>query len=256
MRRSVAVLLSLVALFLVPILPAHAQDERCFAETGHCISGRFRTYWEENGGLLVFGFPITAPANETNRDTKRRYLTQWFERNRFELHSENPAPYDVLLGRLGDDGLRKQDRTWQEEPREKGAQAGCHWFAQTGHNICDQAAGSGFKTYWEAHGLELDGMPGKTEDESVALFGYPLTTPQVEVNENNDIVYTQWFERARFEYHPHSPDEFKVLLGLLGNELRGAKGQTPALDLFNTGGTTNLLEGGLADSCRVVASHL
>jgi Tol biopolymer transport system component len=32
-------------------------------------------------------------------------------------------------------------------------------------------------------------------------------------------VLTQWFERARFEWHPGKPDQFKVLLGLLGNEL-------------------------------------
>jgi ELWxxDGT repeat protein len=31
-------------------------------------------------------------------------------------------------------------------------------------------------------------------------------------------VLTQWFERARFEWHPDKPDDFKVLLGLLGNE--------------------------------------
>jgi hypothetical protein len=29
------------------------------------------------------------------------YLTQWFERARFEFHPENKAPYDVLLGLLG-----------------------------------------------------------------------------------------------------------------------------------------------------------
>jgi hypothetical protein len=32
-------------------------------------------------------------------------------------------------------------------------------------------------------------------------------------------VLTQWFERARFEWHPNKPDEFKVLLGLLGREI-------------------------------------
>ncbi|MBV9787472.1 MAG: PD40 domain-containing protein, partial [Chloroflexi bacterium] len=33
---------------------------------------------------------------------------------------------------------------------------------------------------------------------------------------------TQWYERARFEWHPNQSDPaFRVLLGLLGNELRG-----------------------------------
>jgi hypothetical protein len=34
---------------------------------------------------------------------------------------------------------------------------------------------------------------------------------------------TQWFERARFEYHPNNPDPYKVLLGRLGAEA-GAMG--------------------------------
>ena len=32
-----------------------------------------------------------------------KYLTQWFERASFEFHGNNPDPYRVLLGRLGDD---------------------------------------------------------------------------------------------------------------------------------------------------------
>ena len=72
-----------------------AEGERCFPETGNCISGRFRTYWEQQGGIPVFGFPITRLEPEQNRDTGQMHLTQWFEHARFELHPENPAPYDV-----------------------------------------------------------------------------------------------------------------------------------------------------------------
>jgi hypothetical protein len=60
LRRSTAliILLSSLALSLGPA-PAHAQPaERCFAETGYCISGRIREYWERNGGLPVFGLPL------------------------------------------------------------------------------------------------------------------------------------------------------------------------------------------------------
>ena len=42
---------------------------------------------------------------------------------------------------------------------------------------------------------------------------------------------TQWFERARFEWHPDKPREFKVLLGLLGNET-GPMCQTPITGSF------------------------
>lgn len=42
-------------LFGIGSAPAHAQSNTCFAETGHCISGRFAQYWAQNGGLAVFG---------------------------------------------------------------------------------------------------------------------------------------------------------------------------------------------------------
>src|SRR5262249_48773717 len=50
-----------------------ADDARCFPETGQCISGRFRSFWEENGGLAVFGYPIAAPSPEINRDDDQLY---------------------------------------------------------------------------------------------------------------------------------------------------------------------------------------
>ncbi len=40
-------------------------------------------------------------------------------------------------------------------------------------------------------------------------------------------MLTQWFERARFEYHPSKPPEFKVLLGLLGDEMAQPSQATP-----------------------------
>src|SRR5687767_1040058 len=94
---------------------AHAQNRLCFAETNQCVEGRFLEYWRQNGGLPVFGYPTTPAREETNRDTGQVYLTQWFERNRFELHPENVRPYDVLLGRLGEDILLQQGRDWRAE---------------------------------------------------------------------------------------------------------------------------------------------
>ncbi len=198
---------------------AYAQDEMCFQETGFCINGRFREYWTQNGGLAVFGFPIGPAQAERNRDTGQMYLMQRFERHRFEYHPENQPPYDVLLGRLGDDRLRQLGRDWRADGREDGPAAGCRWVPATGHNVCNQAGASGFRTYWETHGLEFDGQSGVSESESLALFGLPLTAAQTETNANGDTVLTQWFERARFEWHPDQPDEFRVLLGLLGREV-------------------------------------
>src|SRR3712207_3097854 len=105
---------------LIPRL-SYAQNALCFNIPGitNCIDGRFREFWEQNGGLSVFGYPITSAADEVNSDTEQTYRTQWFERNRFELHPENTRPYDVLLGRLGNDELRRHGRDWRTFPDRK-----------------------------------------------------------------------------------------------------------------------------------------
>ena len=203
--------------FVTPPAMAQSSDERCFPETNHCISGRFRQYWEQHGGVAVFGFPIINVRSELVRDTGRAHMTQWFERNRFELHPENAAPYDVLLGRLGDDRLRQLGRNWRDLPGDPERMPGCLWFPQTQFNVCDQMPGRGFMTYWQTHGLKDPALDAYRQ--SLALFGLPLSRPQMETNEAGDLVLTQWFERARFEWHPDKPDEFKVLLGLLGREV-------------------------------------
>jgi hypothetical protein len=215
-------LLMLVALVGIGVVvPRVAQAQAaplCFTNVPgitHCIEGRFREYWEQNGGLPVFGYPITAAGNQTT--TEGTFLTQYFERNRFELHPDKARPYDVLLGRLGDDRLKQMGRDWTTLP--KGQQtAGCLWFAETGHSVCDQESGAGFRSYWESHGLQDPAL--NAYQRSLALFGLPLSEPAMETNAAGATVMTQWFERARFEWHPTNPREFRVLLGLLGNEIR------------------------------------
>src|SRR5206468_2253535 len=129
----------------------------------------------------------TAAAVELNRENGQPYLTQWFERNRFELHPENARPYDVLLGRLGDDRLRQLGRAWQAEPRESGPRAGCLWFEQTGHNVCDELGGLGFRSYWQNHGLQDPALD--RFGRSLALFGLPLTAAAIEQNPTDGMFY-------------------------------------------------------------------
>jgi hypothetical protein len=78
-----------------------------FPETGHYISGRFRQYWEDRGGLFVFGFPLTKVYDEVSTDGKI-YKTQYFERARFEYHPENAQPYDVLLTLVGNEVIENR----------------------------------------------------------------------------------------------------------------------------------------------------
>jgi hypothetical protein len=73
-----------------------------------------------------------------------------------------------------------------------------------------------FLRYWSSHGLEFDRRRGKSFAESLALFGYPLSEPQMEQGADGKMYLTQWFERARFEFHPNNPRPYQVLLGRLG----------------------------------------
>nr|MBA3948180.1 hypothetical protein [Herpetosiphonaceae bacterium] len=153
--------------------PTVPPDLLSFAETGHTLSGRFREFWEQNGGLAIFGLPLTEPLPFEGR------TMQYFERARFELNPDDT----VGLGLLG-----------SEEAGPVGkveAQAGCRYFAETGHNLC-----SPFLEYWQAHG-------------DLAVFGLPLAEA-----EQRTGMRVQRFERARME----QGDSQTVLLGRLGDE--------------------------------------
>jgi N-acetylmuramoyl-L-alanine amidase len=83
------------------------------------------------------------------------------------------------------------------------------WFAQTRHYIAH-----GFKAFYESH------------SDALQLFGYPLSE---EFTDANNIV-VQWFERARFEWHPGSnQNPWDVLLGRLGADaMANDRNQFPA----------------------------
>ena len=220
-KRIAAIpLICLFALSLLPAPAAHAAP-RCFPEAAPaisaCIDGPIADFWARNGGLPVFGYPIGT--QQPQRVEGRALQAQVFERNRLELHPENAAPYDIALGRVGAELLAKQGRDWKSFPQADPSAP--HFFGETGHAIAPQ-----FWEYWSSHGLELDGQPGSSFQESLALFGLPLSEAQSEINPTDGQPYlTQWFERARFELHPETDDQ--VLLGLLGREL-DAGGTTAA----------------------------
>jgi hypothetical protein len=73
-----------------------------FRETNRWLGGRFLNYWRAQGGLEVFGYPITDELTEVSQLNGRRYLVQYFERAVFEYHPENAGTqYEVLLAQLG-----------------------------------------------------------------------------------------------------------------------------------------------------------
>ncbi|HET9223922.1 MAG TPA: hypothetical protein VFO07_15530, partial [Roseiflexaceae bacterium] len=164
---------------------------------------------EQNGGLPVFGFPTTPQRPEQVEAST--FQVQHFERHRLELHPENARPYDVLLGRLGADQL--QEMRVASLPQEQ--LSGCLYFEQTKHTACGS-----FARAWQSNGLEFDGRPGKSFEESLALFGMPLTNEMYVPLEDGKRHVVQYFERARFEQHPDNAPPYNVLFGLLDNEAR------------------------------------
>lgn len=184
-------------------LRTFAADERCFPQTGKCISGAIRAYWEANGGLAVFGYPITNVANQDNGEGFSG-PTQWFERDRLELHGNG----NVLAGRLGASELALSGRPWEGFAKVGSAGAGCRFFPETGHSLCQPFLG-----YWEANG-------------GLERFGYPVSEVGTETLASGWSGRLQWFERRRMELHPENQPPYDVLLGLLGNELVGH--QAPA----------------------------
>jgi len=222
-RLRLVVGLGLLLIFTLTATPPtdlRAQvGQVCFSETGHCIAGRIREFWEQNGGVRVFGFPI-APQQEAMIEGQPRQV-QWFERVRLELHPENDRPYDVQLGRLGADLLVQQGRNWRDFPQATGPLTNCRFFPETSHNVCGE-----FLAFWQSNGLELNGLPGSSLAESLALFGLPLSEARTERLSDGETRTVQWFERARLELHPENAPPFDLLSGHLGRELAAVPGVT------------------------------
>jgi len=164
-----------------------------FAETKQFLSEPFLSFWRDNGGVRVFGFPISDRIPESDEVTGESYTAKYFERARMELHTATGNA--VVLGRLG-------ARFHEPEPPVAPLEGAQH-FAETGHNLQGP-----FLSFWEQNG-------------GLGIFGFPITEELKETNAADGKEYTvQYFERNRFEYHPElagTPDE--VQLGLLGTRL-------------------------------------
>ena len=71
-----------------------------FQETQHTLANGFRLYWQANGGLPIFGYPLSQEFTEKNADDGSSYTVQYFERARFEWHPEVNGG-SVLIGLMG-----------------------------------------------------------------------------------------------------------------------------------------------------------
>lgn len=184
--------------------PPTASGGRTFRETGHALRGSFRAFWENNGGLQRFGFPLTEEVAEPEPGSGRPRMVQYFERARFEYFPELAGtPYEVQLGHLGTAVLNRFGVDWTKQPKLTEAPPECQFFPESGHTLC-----APFRERWAAlGGLELVGLP-ITEP-------FPYTNP-----DTGETYNVQYFERARFEHHTaQAGTPFEVQYGLLGREI-------------------------------------
>lgn len=94
-----------------PFQPAPAMmspGAQHFSQTQHNLSGKFQQYWQQTGGLAIYGYPISEVFQEQSKSDGKLYAVQYFERNRFELHPELAGTkYEVQLGLLGSEMIDK-----------------------------------------------------------------------------------------------------------------------------------------------------
>lgn len=191
-----------LALLLGSLPALRAQsDVRFFPETQHTLRGAFRVFWEANGDVEIFGFPITEEFTAPNGR-----ITQWFERARFELAQGGSTPV-VELGNLGLEFT--QGRIFPKSPPIQNT-ADRRYIPQT-QTIIQY----GFKEIWETRGAER-------------IFGFPISNEIQEQLESGRWHTVQYFEKARFEYWPEFAPGRRVLISNLGRRLAPPALQAPA----------------------------
>jgi hypothetical protein len=168
-----------------------------FVQTGKSICKVMEPYWRKYGGLAQFGYPVSDPLEEANSVDGQVYLVQYFQRARFEWHPQNRnTPYEVQLGLLGAEEYAR--RYPNGAPGQWVNNSPGRYFTETQHRV-----GGAFWLHWQSHG---------------GLFtnGYPVSDEFQERLEDGKVYTVQYFQRARFEWHPENREPNRVLLGALG----------------------------------------
>ena len=177
-RIAFAVVILLIGGFLLRTNASLAQ-EKYFDEAGYAVKGKFLRFFNEHGGLLVFGYPISPAV------TDRTFSFQYFQNGRVEMDAEGTIHLSLLPNELSQ---RRSNAIPESE-----TPAGGRYFPTTGHSL-ERA----FLDFYLEHGGH-------------ALFGYPITEL---IHENDRLV--QYFERAVFEWHPQFPNGQRVQLRRIG----------------------------------------
>lgn len=161
-------------------VPTNSSSKVYFRETGHYVRDAFLNYWLMNGGVALYGYPVS---EETVYGVK---TVQYFERARFEYNPASTRPWHVDLTSAG--VILAQGRNFA--PAQPLGDA--TFYPETGHNLS-----GAFRQFWGGSG-------------GADKFGLPISE---EMRESSLTV--QYFERARFELSQQG----RVQLGRIGAEL-------------------------------------
>jgi len=185
-----------VILLLVAVHPGLAQQDAAtyFPESGRYVDEPFLTLFQDTGGLQLWGPPITEAFEDDGR------LVQYFERGRIECAAGDQGTCEPSFSPLGQLLGRQMPRV-ASVPEPMIRDALCRYFPETGHNVCFS-----FLTYYLAQG-------------GPEILGPPISELIVEQG-----VISQYFSRARIEWHVDAPVDEAMTLGALGYEHFLARG--------------------------------
>lgn len=204
MVRSKHYLVLIFLVFLIAIFGAGSQqgfaqseNTRYFPETGHWVANEFLLKYEDIlNPTTLYGAPIT----EVFVDSFG-IKVQYFEKVRFELDPSLPLGIQVKLSPLGE--FLYQEGQVLAVPSNSRA---CRSFAEIKHTVC-----YAFLDFFETNG-------------GVSQFGYPVSGFEI-----HDGWIVQYFQKARFEWHPENQPGQWVTLSNLGVRYFYDRGEDPKL---------------------------
>lgn len=196
-RWTILVVLGIIAITFAGTALAQDFSGEFFHQTGHWISGEFYArYSQVENPEMIYGLPIT----DSFIDQDTGLTVQYFEYARFELDPDAPGEQRVTLTRVGEYTYEASEKVpFTPNP------TACRLFNETHHWVCYE-----FLSFFE--------MNGGGEQ-----FGYPIS----EFEFHNGYI-AQYFEYARFEWHPEYEKGERVQLGTLGREYFAIRNEDPA----------------------------
>lgn len=209
-HRVLGMIFLIVMLLVLVVQPSTSQAQvpsACTTNPEMCVSYFFRDYWLTHNGLHTFGNPIGdsrihyLPGNTT-------YYTQLFERTILEYFPRNSSALKysrVPVGQLWYDTFG--DQLSDVSGTTSFNTTKCSIIKMQRPAVCGE-----FLDYYQAHGLQSDGIPYVTPTEQRNLYGDPIT-PVMEWQHNGQTRLVQVFTHARLDYSVNDGGEIRVSLG-------------------------------------------